>query len=226
VGRRVSLVPAHDGFAVAAFCFALVLASGCSFDWDLAEASSSSGGAPSGGGGGGLSGAGGFPGGGTAGSVAAGGTAGSVASGGTAGSIASGGTGTGGAAGGGGTPACVPKTCAELGVKCNKIYDGCGTLLTCGGACPAPACGDGACSPGETCPSDCCTVATPCTVTLSNHTDYHCNSLDGADNYAWITMAEAEAFCDEPSEVCVATAYCNGIIANCSASGFVQGPCQ
>jgi hypothetical protein len=40
--------------------------------------------------------------------------------------------------GAGGSPSCQPHTCAELGVECGKVSDGCGHDIACG-SCPAPS---------------------------------------------------------------------------------------
>lgn len=75
-------------------------------------------------------------------------------------------------------------------------------------------CGNGICDPGETdvsCAQDCCGANTPCqsvTRALSNPPEY-CRSMNGGA-YAWITVAQANTYCDDPSESCVSTAACEG----------------
>lgn len=134
--------------------------------------------------------------------------------------------------GGGGVPdecGCTPKTCASLGVSCGKASDGCGAELDCGPCTQPPVCGNGACEPGEngaSCGQDCCDAQTPCSQTKQNQGQFYCRQINGG-SYQWYTEAQGITFCDEPSEICVATFSCGGQSGTCKTipGGWVFGPC-
>lgn len=60
---------------------------------------------------------------------------------------------------------CTPKTCAELGVECGPIDDGCGKLIDCGGCPDGKACGaetPNVCGVGECIPKTCADFGFEC----------------------------------------------------------------
>jgi len=62
-------------------------------------------------------------------------------------------------------PGCTPKTCAELGVDCGPIDDGCGQLIDCGGCPEGYACGVEApnrCGVGTCVPKTCADLGYEC----------------------------------------------------------------
>jgi len=72
-------------------------------------------------------------------------------------------------------PACVPTSCAERGVTCGFLGDGCGNLLSCG-ACPeGQVCREGTCGAGAC-------GAKPCTPGTCADFGYDCGAAsDGCD---------------------------------------------
>lgn len=124
---------------------------------------------------------------------------------------------------------CKPATCASLGVSCGKVTNGCGSELDCGPCTAPPVCGNGACESGEsgaTCAQDCCDAATPCTQTKQNQGIFYCRRLN-AGAFQWLTEPQALGYCDEPSEVCVATYSCAGESGTCAGipGKWIAGPC-
>jgi hypothetical protein len=125
--------------------------------------------------------------------------------------------------------------CDEPSEVCKATYSCGGQSGTCAGTPgkwvqgPCPVCGDGNCDwpeDGGTCPKDCCDAMTPCAQTKQDGGVLYCRQINGGA-YQWYTEAQGITFCDEPSEICVATFSCGGQSGTCKTipGGWVFGPC-